>query len=956
MILHPRTARFSGNPFTGAQPACACGGRGVCIVCEAAGALQMEDLKRSAGGSREDAAADFCTKNPLDRPFPAGNIKELPYIRATGQALGIPRMRNARPEDLTNPVTIRACNLASLVARAMLRLPEDKRLALLDDLGGMGWAQGVTGFAAQAVATGKMAPTEAVAFALSLRFTVGILNAKTGEDSPDARAYVKAYKLATGASTAAQADMLGITRRADQPSGFAGFGLSLAEQIGQISADLQTAADKYAAISAQLADHAAKVANLPPARNTLEPNTSLDPSDPYIVSPDGRTILLVSPAGLYVVYNTGVIPILKKGEITPDEILRDPVRFKQLYWNGPPAGKSFNYVYMGTDGRMGLYAGTFQMGVGWVQRDAAPYFVFPDMINPNDADRMIKRTPVANARLVVQNDGNVVAYAPTGAVVFSLETYQKILSLLVSKFLPPPYERDLATGDFQCAVGGFNPRVAGIRIAFKRVFLRDPTTAEVNYYGKMRWCIDPDGLLGGKQSTLEQAMLSVRARILNGEITTTAPPPDTRDLEAPRSAVGQAISDLFDKGVQAVGDVICAGFKKILPESVAGVLCAIINFVIGYSAAVIQAAAQILVALAEGVLNFLKFFLTGQFVNAITALMEALTKVIFLVMTPYVSLGTFVSDPLNPTSAPAGVRYLMNLADRVSKKEPLFALNVAVAVIVMITAYKLGPDVQRRAGVGLALALTPMAAGVIADVVYSKVTSIRQFGFEVVELGVTNVYRLCVVLYEGILSARQAIAATFSNIVGQVETNGALKSFVCDTTALPPGTPPEETKSTWVCTKEIMKRLYTALDPANPRSITAAVKKLNLNDMVSSAQGFLTAIPAVIVLLGTPAVEGSRDLRLAIDTWFASAGDLLTLTQQQEQMRAGAQKILQGLSDLEKLKLLLSEQSLMPPDNSAKLVAETLWERVGRDGISDAARAAYFKAMRDAWIAKGGKV
>ena len=952
--MRASTSYFSGHPVTGAPLPCQCGGKGVCVVCQSTQDARFAALKQQAGEG--DTVGDFFANSTLDKPFKVGGARQIPYVRMVGRALGLPAMENAKPGDLSDPITTRCTNLGGMLASALKQMPPEKRQQALDDIGGLAWTQDVLRVAS--ALNGKLPATEAIHFALTVAFMRGAADVKLGKPSASADAYSAALRLAQAAEQEGRAQSLGITRRGGS---FQGFGRTGRGQPGAGLGPLP----------------------LTPVSDTLNPGEALTPASPdgkarwMAVSKDGRFVLFITTTGVYLVMRVNRPPIASQEQVTPEQLMSEGNADKSVLWlakNYPAtlpsgvSGKPFS-VYMDPNGALRLLG---QRSNGTVET----YETLPASLATRPDQIIIPR---ANSKLVVQGDGNVVAYAPDGRAIWELGTYKQALRFFQSSFVAPP---DIAAVDrkaidiIDCefllsgalalygnneSIPGvkdaINKKIAGIRIAFQRVFGRAPNNAEVTYFGRLRWCVDADGLVKGQTSTLERKMEEVRAALLAGTISNTAGKTPADLDKKPRASISDATIKAISDGADWAADILCEGFTALLGPEVGGVLCAIFRALITAVGTQVATTVGILSALAEGILGFIQAFASNEpdflkkTANAFMALLKAMTKAIFFAAAPLVVGVLFAAKGAGPGAIADGFKELEFLANRVSQKDPLFPLTVTLSVITFI----LIPIPTPANIAGVVTACLPLAVALIAKgLLELRLPLLASYAIDAIEEGVDRFLKLCIMVVTGFLALKDLVSQVMERLQDAIFYGGT-GAFLSTTVEGKGGK--IEDKSPMAIAAEIVNRLVKALDPANPRSITKAISRLdfNLKDIGSTVIGLLTLIPAIIIALAGPAIDADPSLSRAIDKWYAIANSIPgEIARQQPQIMKDV-RVLWGLLENAQRRDSISEaERTLDLINAGKVAARILWERAGRAAVTQANRDIFFTSVRAEWTAQGG--
>lgn len=129
----------------------------------------------------------------IDTPVARGLGTSLPVVKALGHVMGIKGLADAQPGSSAGPYISRVSNLANLTTVMLLQLPPEKREDTLTKVGGFNWTNDVLRVVQNN--PNKSSPTEGLRNSLALHFLVGIVDAESGKDTPNARAYLGFLRL-----------------------------------------------------------------------------------------------------------------------------------------------------------------------------------------------------------------------------------------------------------------------------------------------------------------------------------------------------------------------------------------------------------------------------------------------------------------------------------------------------------------------------------------------------------------------------------------------------------------------------------------------------------------------------------------------------------------------------------------------------------------------------------------
>lgn len=292
-------------------------------------------------------------------------------------------------------------------------------------------------------------------------------------------------------------------------------------------------------------------------------------------------------------------------------------------------------------------------------------------------------------------------------------------------------------------------RQQGVRTLFRRVFSRDPNNAEVTYYGSMKWCVEPNG----NGATMEQSMRNVAKAINEKRASNTTPAPveggvvgpgEFTERKNPIQAAADAAFDFVGKTADFIINTVCGAFKQIFGPVVGGAICEVVTLLVNSWALLYQAMVVIVREAFNGIVDSLKAMAAGKWEEAMLSLLRAVGRMLFALSAP-VSVPLFMGRNV---SREQGFKDLMDKADRVTKKNPLFPVTLVLA-IVQLTG---GPSLQVISGI--VLSISPMVAVFVAPPLLS-IPQVKQVSgitaLDAMETAIENIIKMVLVVVQGLM-------------------------------------------------------------------------------------------------------------------------------------------------------------------------------------------------------------
>ena len=256
--------------------------------------------------------------------------------------------------------------------------------------------------------------------------------------------------------------------------------------------------------------------------------------------------------------------------------------------------------------------------------------------------------------------------------------------------------------------GNRDDKIRDIRQAYREQTGREADICAVNYYSQMRWC---------SVATYKNVIRDNEARRLQGQGPSEV---DTR----PRTDAFDVIQSAFDVVIASIQDnlrkfsgLLCRAFKTLLGSTLGGFLCQLVDKILSLGSLLFSTVVSILKDLASGMVDFVLKLLGGKIMDALTVLAKTLNLMLFksLVVAATISpLGWFADFGTRPVlkrdQKPGGPLSIEGMAEEVNARQPLFVINVALAVVGLVGA----PANPKLALGALIIAFSPAIAVLLA--------------------------------------------------------------------------------------------------------------------------------------------------------------------------------------------------------------------------------------------------
>lgn len=238
---------------------------------------------------------------------------------------------------------------------------------------------------------------------------------------------------------------------------------------------------------------------------------------------------------------------------------------------------------------------------------------------------------------------------------------------------------------------------------------------------------------------------------------------------------GGTAQEAVSKATDWAGEIICKGLKAIIPEPVGGFLCAVFTKGLELLTKWINSYVEVIVQLVDGLVEFVKAIVRLDLLGAVKALLNGVTKIIF-VMDPIGPLfSTFLNIPLNKAEREKRIskgekdvpKSLVELADALSTRSPFFILILVLAIVAVVT----GPG---RNSIGaLIVALAPMVAIITAAILqqnkqFLKLTEVA------LATAIEKIIKITVVVIQGVMTLVEMFKMLWEKVRSYFEKQGGV--------------------------------------------------------------------------------------------------------------------------------------------------------------------------------------
>lgn len=306
-----------------------------------------------------------------------------------------------------------------------------------------------------------------------------------------------------------------------------------------------------------------------------------------------------------------------------------------------------------------------------------------------------------------------------------------------------------------------NAKIALIKVAFRDVTGKAADNCALNYYSQMRWC---------SAETYRLAIKENEARRLAGQA------PDAKDT-APRnlltniadaassvadffSQIGDKLVEWISKATEAASAAFCRGFKALLGDTVGGVLCTIFDVLFKLIGGTLKAAFTIIMQALTALVEFIGKLFKGDFVGAAVSLFSRINTIVLLAiggpLADLLGIPFTKADATRQGKDPA--ESFVGLGERLAKKDMLFTVNLAIAivnVILVTTATGLtagAAAVALRLAIGMLVMVLAEAVGIVYAPQLMKLDTFKDTPREKVETGIALAVKLTALVVMAVMT------------------------------------------------------------------------------------------------------------------------------------------------------------------------------------------------------------
>lgn len=192
----------------------------------------------------------------------------------------------------------------------------------------------------------------------------------------------------------------------------------------------------------------------------------------------------------------------------------------------------------------------------------------------------------------------------------------------------------------------------------------------------------------------------------------------------------KAVGDGIQGAADFATDIICKGLKGLLGDAIGGAICWVITKAVQIFVSASKALVEIVGTAIEGLLDFVRYLAAGKPMEAIKALLGAVTKMVFLLFLP-------ISEPFMGVKAAK----LKEIGDKVAKKNPFFPLSLIFGIIGVLQPTPSSIST-------LILALSPAVAVLVAPALYKML----KLTLDKCEEAVEKFLKLALIIFQGAMA------------------------------------------------------------------------------------------------------------------------------------------------------------------------------------------------------------
>ena len=324
-------------------------------------------------------------------------------------------------------------------------------------------------------------------------------------------------------------------------------------------------------------------------------------------------------------------------------------------------------------------------------------------------------------------------------------------------------------------------RLAFASRSYRRAYRKEPTLSAINWYGSFGYGIPEGQLFGG--TTSQQGKYADRIGKLEAvRMSGSAPPPEdltdnTNIFMQLFNSLGSGLGWVLEKinqGVKYATEALCSMFKTLMGPEVGGVMCAIFTAILKIVAGGIKASIAAVVSVGRALAGAIGSLAQGKWMEAATAFFVGVnTAVVFLMGGSFAGLLgiPFLKSEETSTGTPS----LERLGEELTKEDPLFLVNLTLAVIGAIVQNFSPPTIG-----GLIIALAPLVGFVLAPTIDKALQSstdkalekYKKLGRRAIAAAVGSIVKLIAAIVVGAMTAGGFMAVISAELQKFAEREG----------------------------------------------------------------------------------------------------------------------------------------------------------------------------------------
>ena len=338
---------------------------------------------------------------------------------------------------------------------------------------------------------------------------------------------------------------------------------------------------------------------------------------------------------------------------------------------------------------------------------------------------------------------------------------------------------------------------------------------------------------------------------------------------------GESIQKAVDFGV----DILCKGMKKILGDTIGGVIC----WLTGKGLQVMVSSAKMLIEITatsiESFVDFIRNLAAGKIMEAIKSLMMGVTRTLFLLFLP-------VSEPFFGIKADK----LKEVGDRVSKRAPFFPLALVMAIIGIV-------PVPKPAGISaLVLALSPAIAVLVAP----ALAPLLKWTLEKAEDCIEKFVKIVLVVVQGFMALTDILPRLKTQVASYIQKKGGVGGAL----SAAAGSVTDKFKAQWT-------------------KLTDALAKGKLKDVASLIGTLVALLPD---LFGGLMEETNESIPAFSETVSAIKDSVKSVDEQDAKLKAAQAQVVAQLSPKARQTVAMDNARALDPEAAGAHVATVFYE------------------------------